>query len=611
MSSLEEIIQANHEAKRHLNTAPEESARLSRMVLERLQEMSERQGSVSECREVVAEKAKALSYLAHHEMVKSLYSNALSFFFKSLELWKKIGDKQNEANALHNIASIYGQLSDYPTALEFLYQSLSIREHIQDKSGIASSLNNLGNVHQNLGEYEKALACFSKSLEIREKLNEPFSKAALLNNIASLHLRCKQYEEAVAYAKEAIMLRNEIGDRQNEWISLLNLAEAERHLLNYEDARRAAYQALELCEHIGNIKGQAQSLFHLAMLSSNLQEEESLLLKGLNIAEQIDAKDAKMQMHAALSELYENCNNTQKSLWHYKQYHLAEKSIFNEESDLRAKKLQAIHQVEQAKKEAEIERLKNVELVQALNQAQEANRVKTEVLHVVAHDLQTPVSTIANLAYLMKLKVRTDDTLNDLVMRVGDVSKTMMRQIVNLLQAAAEKPIHQLERKEIYLKPLLSNIIADLTDVAKQQHINCLCEETITVYADEEKVREILENLIGNAMKYSAKQTCITIQARVCKKDFGSSANDHLLISIKDEGQGLTEADKEKLFGKFQRLSARPTGGESSTGVGLYITKLLVEAHGGKIWAESEGKNKGTNKGTTFFVSLPLNSQEN
>jgi signal transduction histidine kinase len=73
-------------------------------------------------------------------------------------------------------------------------------------------------------------------------------------------------------------------------------------------------------------------------------------------------------------------------------------------------------------------------------------------------------------------------------------------------------------------------------------------------------------------------------------------------FSVSDEGQGLSDADKTKLFGQFQRLSARPTSGESSTGLGLSIVKNIVELHGGKVWAESAGKGKGA----TFFVELPV-----
>ena len=118
---------------------------------------------------------------------------------------------------------------------------------------------------------------------------------------------------------------------------------------------------------------------------------------------------------------------------------------------------------------------------------------------------------------------------------------------------------------------------------------NCLAE------LDIERMREVFENLVSNAVKYSPKGKRIQVSLM-------QASEETVRIAVKDEGQGLTEADKEKLFGKFQRLSARPTGGESSTGLGLSIVKQLVELHGGKVWAESEGKDNGA----TFFVELPL-----
>ena len=78
-----------------------------------------------------------------------------------------------------------------------------------------------------------------------------------------------------------------------------------------------------------------------------------------------------------------------------------------------------------------------------------------------------------------------------------------------------------------------------------------------------------------------------------------------MIIKFIDEGPGLTELDKEKMFNKFQKLSAKPTGNESSTGLGLYIVKRIVERHEGKIWVESE-----IGKGSSFIVSLPLKVNE-
>jgi signal transduction histidine kinase len=129
-------------------------------------------------------------------------------------------------------------------------------------------------------------------------------------------------------------------------------------------------------------------------------------------------------------------------------------------------------------------------------------------------------------------------------------------------------------------------------------------EPNCMVLIDTDKMREVIDNLISNAIKYSPEGKTITVRVQHSKDDDAEDTSS-VLVSVRDEGQGLTEDDMKKLFGKFQRLSARPTAGESSTGLGLSIVKQLVELHGGKVWAESEGKNKGS----IFRIKLPSASK--
>jgi signal transduction histidine kinase len=103
-----------------------------------------------------------------------------------------------------------------------------------------------------------------------------------------------------------------------------------------------------------------------------------------------------------------------------------------------------------------------------------------------------------------------------------------------------------------------------------------------------------LDNLISNAIKYSEHGK----EIRVSVAQTGATVR----IAVADKGQGLSSEDMELLFKDFQKLSARPTGGEGSTGLGLSVVKHLIELHGGKVWAESAGKGQGS----TFYVELPV-----
>jgi signal transduction histidine kinase len=128
----------------------------------------------------------------------------------------------------------------------------------------------------------------------------------------------------------------------------------------------------------------------------------------------------------------------------------------------------------------------------------------------------------------------------------------------------------------------------------KSQTLELSLEHDCIVYGDENRLRDVIDNLVGNAMKFSPKGARLFISV--------SRDADNVRFKVRDEGPGLTDVDKQLLFQRFHRLSARPTDGESSTGLGLAIVKRLMDLHGGKVWAVSDGQGSGS----TFVAALPL-----
>jgi signal transduction histidine kinase len=275
--------------------------------------------------------------------------------------------------------------------------------------------------------------------------------------------------------------------------------------------------------------------------------------------------------------------------------------------------------IESSLKEAEIERLRNVELANALKEvqqqkdlAQAANAFKTELLSIAAHDLKNPLQSIMGFAELIAEKAGVNLEVRSMAVAISASAKRMSKLITDLLQTAiidAGKLV--LQKEKVLLSQLLVPAVEQSRTMAerKRQVLEMKCTEDVLIEVDVERMREVIDNLISNAIKYSPKETRITIS---CQKLNGEQhttnekvenrAGAEVCIAVKDEGQGLTADDMKKLFGKFQRLSAQPTDGESSTGLGLSIVKQIVELHGGQVWAESEGKGKGA----TFFVKLPV-----
>lgn len=227
-----------------------------------------------------------------------------------------------------------------------------------------------------------------------------------------------------------------------------------------------------------------------------------------------------------------------------------------------------------------------------------AIRTQTDMMNRVVHDLKNPNTTISLSAELIKKKADDPKIVNDFADRIKNSANNVLNSLNNLLDLSQiENGSFRLSLKEVDILELL-NITKknfELLAAQKEQNITITCNCPSTILADAQRLQDAFNNLLSNALKYAHPNTSIFIN--VSQKD------QQLIIEFKDEGQGLTPEDMDKLFTKFARLSAIPTGKEHSNGLGLSIVKMLVELHHGNVWAESEGKDKGA----TFFISIPLN----
>jgi signal transduction histidine kinase len=234
----------------------------------------------------------------------------------------------------------------------------------------------------------------------------------------------------------------------------------------------------------------------------------------------------------------------------------------------------------------------------AMKALKEANELKTEMLSIAAHDLKNPLNSAIGLTKTIKEEAgQLSDDSKEMLDLIELSLSNMLNLIIELLNSTViEAGKYQMKLQYIDLAELMATISYQNQPIAekKKQLLDFNYEKNDIFYimGDAIKIRESIENIVSNAIKYSP----------VCSKiELGLILTEQIVqISVKDEGPGFTESDMKKLFGKFQRLSAQPTAGESSSGLGLYIAKQIVELHNGKIYVESSNGN-----GSTFFIELP------
>jgi signal transduction histidine kinase len=230
---------------------------------------------------------------------------------------------------------------------------------------------------------------------------------------------------------------------------------------------------------------------------------------------------------------------------------------------------------------------------------QRANGFKNEILGTVAHDLKNPLSVILGRTEMLTELIgagSSRESVTAQVEHIRDATKRLTSMVDHLISDAMSDAFDITIRREPVDVAALVGEVADANQplaVNKQQTITVSAPPNFITMCDADRMREAIDNLVSNAIKYSPIGGKIAVLV-------GHEQND-TVIRITDEGAGLSPEDLGRLFGRFQRLSAKPTAGESSTGLGLSIVKRIIDMHGGTIAAESGGPGQGS----TFTVRLP------
>jgi signal transduction histidine kinase len=230
---------------------------------------------------------------------------------------------------------------------------------------------------------------------------------------------------------------------------------------------------------------------------------------------------------------------------------------------------------------------------------QRANGFKNEILGTVAHDLKNPLGVILGRTEMLTELIgagASKQSVTAQVEHIRDATKRLTSMVDHLISdAMADAFDISIRREPVDIAGLVSEVVDANQPLAanKQQAIAVSATLDFITMCDTDRMREAIDNLISNAIKYSPIGGKIAVLVR--------HEHNHTVIRIADEGAGLSPEDLGRLFGRFQRLSAKPTAGESSTGLGLSIVKRIIDMHGGQVTAESAGPGQGS----TFTVTLP------
>jgi signal transduction histidine kinase len=234
----------------------------------------------------------------------------------------------------------------------------------------------------------------------------------------------------------------------------------------------------------------------------------------------------------------------------------------------------------------------------------ESDKMKSEFVNIASNELRTPIQPILSLSAILRPEIQDErqQGLLDIIVRNAKRLLNLTDAILDVTKIESQSLTLNKERFD--LNDIILNVMDDITlgtRFLNNENMNLSYEpKHILLEADKARITQVISNVLGNAIKFTDKGT-IMIRSEL--------KNSEALVSIKDTGQGLDPAVLPRLFTKFGTKS--PSHGvQEGTGLGLFISKSIVEAHGGKIWAKNNNNDSDGTEGATFYFTLPLVNKE-
>ncbi len=222
---------------------------------------------------------------------------------------------------------------------------------------------------------------------------------------------------------------------------------------------------------------------------------------------------------------------------------------------------------------------------------------KDEALSMVAHDIKNPASAIKNFVELLESYDLTAQEQHDIMSGLIEISSRIVKIANEFSMIVAEEyDTLKLHKTKTNFIESVDSIVKTNKVIASKKNIDVRLyqpSEELFVRMDEDKIKKVIDNYVENAIKYCPQKSRVEILT--------NKENNFVVLEVTDNGYGLTEDEIGKAFEKGSKLSTKPTGGESSSGLGLWISKKIVEEHNGKVWVKSK---KGF--GSTFAFKIPI-----
>lgn len=545
------------------------------------------------------------------------------------------GDSIPAATTYNHLGNIYSDQNQFEEALNYYQKCIALLKDTERTKAVATL--NIGLIHFRFGDLSKALEYYQKCLKSAELLNEKLIIAHCYQKIGMVKRSLDEYDEAKKYYNLAIKQFELINDRSMVAYLHSNIANIYSDQEDHSQAIEQLIPCLQIQEEIGDLVGQCYTLANIGtnyMKMGKYPKAEQYLLRAQQLSSEVGVelinKDAAMR----LSELYAKQEKFKKAYEYHVVFKTLEDSIFNETRSNQIAEMEAKFQNIQKEKEIallnaenEIALLKleeqkslrnsliaivtvililsfvlfnqNKVRAKANKKLKELDQLKTNFFTNISHEFRTPLTLILSPVEKILHQDKFHDNREDLTLIEKNANRLLelINQLLDLAKLDSGKL--SLKLREGNITHELKNIASSFESLAIQYSIDFRVEihnESIKMFFDSDKLQKIISNLLSNAFKYTPEKGLVQMISNI--------SSTHYIIAIKDTGPGIPKEQQDQIFQRFHQLDQSTRNKYDGTGIGLALTKELVELHHGTLEVRSLEGN-----GSEFTVSLPINEK--
>jgi len=575
---------------------------------------------------------------ALNRLAMLLYENNLDSTFFYTERARNIAERlayaKGKADAANNLGIVYDVKGNLELALRYYNDGYNRYTAMHDTADMVQGIMNIAMVYQELGKDQKAISSFKSAVETGKGLSRDSIMSLVWYNYLILYPGNFPKDSLTFYISKAQKIAVKYKDKRV--LLAIEQLTADNYIKNGQRDKGVALLQQATFDAISN------KLYFLSLdiiidlgdsfAKTDSAEAVSYYKQGLYITQLKDYKLYTESITKKLYDFYTLRKDTSKAFFYSQQLlmlHEEEEKVENssgidfieyalKDQELEAAEVQSRYELrflflavficvlmvvilvilwrnwKQLRKTSGALRLQFEQSESTMEALDVMNKDYSRLIKIVAHDLRNPISAISTISGMLHPDENLPADMKELMGLVQVSSKNSLDLINELLETDFDQQ-QKIKTEEINPDELLQQCVSLLSFRAqdKSQQLILNSNVQVKIKGDAEKLWRVMNNLIVNAIKFSPEGAAIHIGS--------TQVEDKLLISVNDAGLGIPDDIRNKIFDPFTSARRIGTQGEQPFGLGLYISKQIIEAHSGRIWFESQ-----PGQGTTFYVELPV-----